>query len=244
MSANLNLPQLTQGQAAPEVTANNATGALDAALTEAFTCDGTAGNVTVTSAQYRAALKFFITNIPSARNITFPAVKRVVIVDVDPANVNIATLVVGSTSIALTNGSTYIVATDGTANGLTLLSLGSGLSASIAGVAYDVNIFQSGVMVNAQEFFRLNAVRPFTLPINLTGSVVTAGVAATASTTLTIKKNGASIGTLVWAIAGTTATITFAAAVSFAVNDILTVTGPATADATLANIALNLKGSR
>lgn len=244
MSANLSLQQVTQGQAAPEVTINNATGALDAALTEATTLDGTAGNIIVTSAQYVAALKFFVTNIGSARNVTFPAVKRVVVVDVDSANANIASLIVGSTTIKLVNGVTYLVATDGTTNGLKVCSLGSGFSATVAGVPYDLNLFQSGVMVNAQEFYRQNVLRPFTLPASLTGSSVTAGVAATGSTTLTIKQNGGSIGTLVWSPAGTVAAITFASAVTFAVADVITITGPATADATLANIAINLKGSR
>lgn len=240
MSANLNLPQLVQNQAAPEVTANTAIAQLDACLTETFVCDGTAGNVTVTQGQYRAAARFSVVNVSVARNITLPAIKREVTVDVAAANVGVATLVVGSTSIQLVAGNVYFIYTDGTANGLLILSAGS----AGVGVPYDLAIFISGTMVNAQELLRMNVVRAFTLPINLTGSLAKSGVAATGSTTVTLNKNGSSIGTLVWSAAGTTAAITFAAAVSFAVGDTFTITGPATFDATLANVGIDLKGAR
>jgi hypothetical protein len=240
MSGNLNLPQLVQNQAAPEVTANTALAQLDAALTEIVLCDGTSGNVTVTQGQYRAAARFSIINVSVARTVTLPAIKREVTVDVAAANVGVATLVVGSTQIVLVAGNAYFIYTDGTANGLVILSAG------IMGVQvpYDLAVFISGTMVNAQELLRMNAVRPFTLPVSLTGSIAKAGISATGSTTVTLNKNGSSIGTLVWSAAGTLAAITFAAAVTFATGDVFTITGPATFDATLANIGIDLKGSR
>jgi hypothetical protein len=49
-------------------------------------------------------------------------------------------------------------------------------------------------------------VRAFTIPSNFTGSLAKASVAATASATFTVNKNGSSIGTFVFAASGTTAT--------------------------------------
>ena len=71
-----------------------------------------------------------------------------------------------------------------------------------------------------------------------------AQVAATGSTTYTLAKNGTSIGTIAWAASGTVGTISVTASTSFAAGDILSLTGPATADATLANIAVTLAGTR
>lgn len=70
-----------------------------------------------------------------------------------------------------------------------------------------------------------------------------ADVAATASYTISITKNGVSAGTVVWGVGATTATVTLTTT-SFAPGDILRLVGAASADATLANITVMLSGSR
>lgn len=89
----------------------------------------------------------------------------------------------------------------------------------------------------------LICVRVFNLPINLTGSAAYALVAATASTTFVIKKNGTQVGTMVFAAAGTTATFTMGSATSFAAGDKLTIVAPASADSTLSDISYTLAGN-
>ena len=79
-----------------------------------------------------------------------------------------------------------------------------------------------------------------TLPINLTGSYATANNAATASTTVTINKNGSSIGTIVWSPSGTSGAFTFLSAVAFVAGDILQLVAPTPSDATLANIGISI----
>jgi hypothetical protein len=81
-------------------------------------------------------------------------------------------------------------------------------------------------------------------PAGLTGSQGTAGVAATATTSYSIKKNGANVGTMVFAAGATTATFSMASATTFMAGDILTVVAPASPDATLANLAWTLVGSQ
>jgi len=105
-----------------------------------------------------------------------------------------------------------------------------------------VNIF--GKMNNNQKVLKQIVVRSFTLPSGLTHSNFVADVASSAAYTLTLYKNGASIGTLSWSAGGTVPAVTFASAVTFAEDDIFTITGQSVADATLADISLNFYGTR
>lgn len=67
----------------------------------------------------------------------------------------------------------------------------------------------------------------------------------TSDATFTIKKNGSSIGTIVFEDGSpTNVTITFTSAVSFAAGDLLQITAPGSADATLADISITLVGER
>lgn len=75
---------------------------------------------------------------------------------------------------------------------------------------------------------------------NLVGSVASASVAATASTTFNVAKNGVNFGTMVFAATATHATFA-GSATSFATGDVLTMT-PASTDATLAGISGFLAG--
>jgi len=100
------------------------------------------------------------------------------------------------------------------------------------------------VLTNAEELARF--IPPScSFPSGGAGSSGTAGTAATGSTTLTMAKNGSSFATFVWASAGTAATVTLSSTTSFnGTSDVLTLTGPATADATLAKLGINLAGTR
>lgn len=87
--------------------------------------------------------------------------------------------------------------------------------------------------------------RAVTFPSGFAGSQAHAGVAATASTVLTIKKNGTSVGSLTFGAAGVVgAFATSGGAVTVAAGDYLEVFAPASADATLAAVAITLAGMR
>jgi|GEM_PF-2228860 len=75
---------------------------------------------------------------------------------------------------------------------------------------------------------------------NLSGSVGDAETAATALTTLDVKKNGVSIGSISFAASASTPTFTVVGGATFVAGDVLTVVAPGTPDATLADISLNL----
>lgn len=109
--------------------------------------------------------------------------------------------------------------------------------------SYDIFKHFEGKPTNGQEVLRFPCVRAVTFDVNLSLSRASARVAATEETTFDIAKNGTNWATMVFAAAGTTATFVAATPPSFAAGDILTVTGPATADATLEDIGFVLVGS-
>lgn len=243
MSNNLNLTQVADGQANPEVPVNDKGGELDAALTETVIIDAT-NDVTVTSAQYRRCIRLVVTPTGSAKTVTVPAVKRLLVIKNDGANdVDVAC---GSTSFTLAAGTQSFIYTDGTTNGLEELAVGGGGGGggSSTEQPFDLATYVPGLPGAASVVFRYNVLRAFTWPVSLTGSVFNSRVAATGTAVFTIKQNGSSIGSLSFAAAGTVPTVTFASAVTFAVNDIITIEAPGTQDGTLADIAFDFLGSR
>lgn len=179
-----------------------------------------------------------LVNGTGGSTITLPQIKRgLMLLESATANTTFS-LVLGSVSFTINPGRLYAVWTDGNVNGMAARDIG--------GIAEpnDMSIFLPGTMSNAQLCYRRKATRAFTLPLGLSGAYFLAGAAATASTVVTLKKNGTSIGTLTWAIAGTVPTVAFTGAVSFAGGDTFSVHGPATADATLADISFDFFGNR
>jgi hypothetical protein len=83
---------------------------------------------------------------------------------------------------------------------------------------------------------------PATVPAGLPGSRGTAATAATASTTFSIQKNGANVGTVVFAPSDAAATFTMNTATLFNAGDVLTLVAPSAPDATLANLAWTIMG--
>lgn len=116
------------------------------------------------------------------------------------------------------------------------------ISACTAVFPYDLGVDFSGKPGNSQQYSFI-ASRAFQLPASLTGSKAWIGTNPTATLTMTLNKNGSSIGTVVFSTSGVP-TITFASAVTFAIGDVLTIVAPASADATGADIALTLNGVR
>jgi uncharacterized cupin superfamily protein len=117
MSNNLNLTQMVDGQATPEVTVNDTNAELDAALTEYFDTDLVAGNTVLTSSEFQRAMVIrAINNAVATRTVTIPAVKKLFVFE----NLGTATvsIILGSTTLILGISQSAIYYCDGTANGL------------------------------------------------------------------------------------------------------------------------------
>ncbi|SPK73720.1 conserved protein of unknown function [Cupriavidus taiwanensis] len=115
--------------------------------------------------------------------------------------------------------------------------------ASAAGSVYDVGGYISGTPADGEVVWKFYSPRAWTLPAGAPGGAKS-GAAATGSSAFTFAKNGTSIGTLSWSAAGTVATLSITSSTSIAAGDLLTLTAPTPADATLADIAFTLAGTR
>ena len=79
-----------------------------------------------------------------------------------------------------------------------------------------------------------------TFPAGMTGSRCIAGTAAANTATLSLSKDGASFGSIVFSASGTSATFSAASQTVFAQGSILTISAPSSPDATLADLGIAL----
>ncbi|TIL64496.1 hypothetical protein [Mesorhizobium sp.] len=118
MANDLNLPAIADGQAAGQwQTSNDGDAALGNAFGDIYTVDFTAGNVTLTSAQFRSAFVFVAANLSATRTLTLPAVKRPFAVYNPDATYSV-NVTKGATVIEVGPGQYGRFHTDGTTDGL------------------------------------------------------------------------------------------------------------------------------
>lgn len=240
MSNNLNLDQVAGNQDLKEVTINDQAGQLDAALTDTLAVAVTSSNaVTLTSAQFQRAQFLVIDEdggdpATAAITITVPAVSRGLFTVVNNTAFVVTIEISGQTKTSPT-----IKATGGM---VLLICDGSDVTVSGAAGTYDIGSAFGGTPTASEVIFEFVFPRDITLPAGLTDSQGKAGVAATGSTTFDIKKNGANVGTMIFAAAGTVATFAMATDAVFVAGDTLSIAGPGTADATIAGLIFTIVG--
>jgi hypothetical protein len=110
--------------------------------------------------------------------------------------------------------------------------------------AYDVGGSLVGKPTSSLTIMRLPMARDVVFPVGLTGSKFVAGVAATAQTVFSIKKNGAEFGTATFAASGTEASFASGAGATFVPGDVLTIVAPASPDSTLGDLGWLIAGTR
>ena len=117
-------------------------------------------------------------------------------------------------------------------------------------IRYDLPFECGGKPAAGEVFGPFVSPAAFTVPAGLPGSVATSLVAAAASAVWTLSRIPAGsttatpVGTVTFAAAARVGTFTAASAITVAVGDILTLTAPATQDATLADIGFTFAGTR
>lgn len=109
---------------------------------------------------------------------------------------------------------------------------------------YDIHCTFNGSPDNSLVLIRAIIPRTTVFPSGLTGSYAKSEVAATATATFPILKNGASIGSINWGAGATLATFTFSSPQTFSAGDVLKVVAPSTMDVTLADLGITLVGTR
>ena len=113
----------------------------------------------------------------------------------------------------------------------------------MANPIYDLAAYVPDAPAGSAEVARWAISRSVDFPTDFGASNAVAGVAATASTVLTVRKNGSSVGTITFGASGTVGAFS-GAAWSVVADDVVTITNQATADATLAQIGITLTGER
>ena len=266
MSNDLDLAQVAENATGKETTINTAIGQLAAAVTD-FLAVSVSSATALTDTQYR---RNYVYKLTGNNVLTVPALRKASIFSNTGASD--ITLKRGTTEIILEAGVTAIVYTDGTANGMIgVAGAGGGSGGGVeeapedsklygrkdaawveivipepepgANTVYELAASVNGVMVNNETVLVNVFTKAVTFPAGLTGSQAKALTAATASTVLSVRKNGTQFGTITFAAAGTTGTFAAASSTAFAAGDILSVVGPATADTTLSGLGLALVGA-
>lgn len=114
--------------------------------------------------------------------------------------------------------------------------MGGQLSSPQGGVA-DFGIFVSGKpLIGNMILFEMQMTKGLKLYAGLTGGQFGVNTAPTADYTVTLKKNGASIGTIKFAAGTGTVSAVFATDITLAITDKFQIVGPATPDATVADL--------
>lgn len=268
----LNLPQVAPNQNQKETTINSAFAILEAAMNDVLAVSLTSGNRTMTVDEFTKSFHLSFSGHTAARTVTIPATVRFMAMSNEGAfALTIHAAGSSGTDLNIAAGARVLVLSDGTdviaiTSGVSLLSdlsdvagvLGAGggqlLGYDATGSKWgpvdsphDHDFYLVGAPTNAQVIYRHIFSRNSRLPSDFADSQVLADVAATAAAVFDVYKNATLVGTLTFAIAGTAPTFTTnvgsgSTAVTFAPGDRLKVVAPTTADATLADIAFNLKG--
>ncbi len=108
---------------------------------------------------------------------------------------------------------------------------------------YPLVVFVPGVMTNGQLVFQYIADENIRIPSGASGSVAKAGVASTGNVNLDIKKNGSDSGDITFNVSAT-GSFTVGSNIDLVSGDLLQITGPVTADATLADVSINIRAQR
>lgn len=185
-------------------------------------------------------------------NVTFPtallSANTAIAVQKNSTDTNIVTIlptggdtIQGKSSLTLSYfGDAVYLVSDGTSNWVIL----SGWIQPSNDVYIYVPVV-AGTYLVSQEIYYSIPTRSFTLPISLTGSHGGCRVAPTGSVTFTILKNGSSIGTVNIAGSATTATFTFASAVTInGTTDSFSIVAPNPADATVSGFWVDFLATR
>lgn len=146
------------------------------------------------------------------------------------------------------SGNLFIYYADGTSSQWVQAAAGAAASVPANVADYIIGVTQPGVTGPAQKLLVHKLPHAITLPASLAGSSATALTAATASTAFVLAyvRSGSTttIATFTFAAAGTVATLSGVVIPTLAAGDVLTISGPATADATLADIGFSILASK
>lgn len=121
----------------------------------------------------------------------------------------------------------------------TNITSGTLAAARVGAIRMHMSTFLAGLQTAAtQRILRYHAAIAMSLPS--AGNKASASAASTGTAVFTIKQNGSSIGTVTFTASATGVVSITSGPVAIAIDDIIDIFGPASADATLADITITL----
>jgi hypothetical protein len=176
----LGITEIANNQLNQYLTANEAFRALEASTNDFLSVDLSASDVTLTQAQFATAYAFVGTGHTLTRALTVPASKRAFVVrNAGTQNINVTR---GATVFAITAGGSFLLLTDGTANGLYGVSGGGG-----GGGAPTWGAITGDINSQADLLAILTALGNSVLSTGVTKTTDTIGLTALNDTTLRLK---------------------------------------------------------
>lgn len=242
VSTNLGITLLDVAQADKEGAINTAINNLDtclsARLVHNMASDANYTLNTGTREHYNLIIEITDTGnlLTVARNIIFPNLTQAHIIK-NSTTKNLTFKTVAGTGVTIIPGVIELVYSTGT----NIEAIGT---LSSTGIPHDLHMFYPGIQGASANMSYLTYMRTVSYISGLSGSYCKSLIAATASSTFSMQKNGLQFGTFNFAIGATTATFTMASDTIFNAGDTLKIVAPGTQDATLADISLNLTGLR
>lgn len=231
----LGITEVAQSQSNKELTINDAIRALENATQNLRSAVATA-TTNLSAANFTGNFYHRFTGTPGAWTLNVPATERAFYVENDTDGVCTVQVTGGAgVEVEIAVGEGRLLYSDGA----DIFEIGGGGGAGASEHLIATFFAGQGVDENAELVYVFTRAVDF--PTNLTGSRAHAQTAsATGTVSITVEKNGASIGTIDFAVSTQTATFTVTAT-SFAAGDRLHFICPAAFDS-LAGIAITLVG--
>lgn len=242
----LAIPEIGPTQTNKYITHNDAIARLEASTNSIFTNASVgAGPIALTEDQATSYFVYVFSGASGAFDVTFPSTingnnaKRVFAVrNSDTVNTMTVKASTGlGTSIAVPAVSSAIIYQN--FQDMYAISVGT-----TAPESYDLGVYVPAQPGDAAEVLKFVAVRAFTIADDFAGSRAHVGTNPTATAVFTVRKNGASVGTLSISTVGAPTFATSGGATSFAVGDRLSITAPTPQDATLADVSIVFLGTK
>lgn len=231
------------------VTINNAIAALEQAgnaVYENLTAGGS--QINVNEATFTRYVSFRFDGVSADIDVTFPstvggsATNRLYVVHNDDSAQTITLKDSSETGTTITLGpDTAVVVIQ---KGINLYRAADQFPALAAAYPYDMSLFIPGAPGDGVIGCTIIAARDFTLADDFAGSRGNVGTNPTATAAFDVAKNGSSIGSISISTGGVFTFATTGGGVTMTAGDRLTITNPSPADATLADVAIVLKGTR
>ena len=240
ISTNLGFTLVEVSQEDKEGTINNAINGLDTSLSGRLVHDMTSDvDYTIDTASdehYNLIIEITDTgnNLTTSRNIIFPNLSQTHIFKNSTAYSLTAKTLAG-TGVSIPSGGIVLIYSNET-------NIEEVSSIATTGSPYYLHFFYPGLSVSNGLMSFIVYMTTVEYTAGLSGSYVKSITGATGSSTYSMKKNGVEFGTFNFAPAATSGTFTVSSDVVFNAGDTLKIVAPALADATLADISLNLKG--